>query len=135
MILHSYGGAIGTDAIQDLDLPSRAANNLRGGIIHLLYICAYIQQPGRSVWDIVIEAQLTPFWPQFVENKPDGSTFPIDPVQLFLGDCNEAQVAAALPHLVRSPQSVFETPSSGDCWRRLPVTYVSTTKDYSVPRV
>lgn len=38
MILHSYGGAIGTDAIQGLDLPSRTANNLPGGIIHLLYL-------------------------------------------------------------------------------------------------
>lgn len=87
------------------------------------------------MWDVITEAQLTQFWPRFVENKPDGSTFPVDPVQLFLGDCDEAQVEAALPHLVRSPQSVFETPSSGDCWRRLPVTYVTTTKDYSVPRV
>ncbi|KAJ5633203.1 alpha/beta-hydrolase [Penicillium lividum] len=135
MVLHSYGGAVGTDAIQGLDLPSRAASKLPGGIIHLLYMCAYIQQPGRSVWDVITEAKMTDFWPQFVDNKPDGSTFPVDPVQLFLGDCDETQIAAALPHLVRSPLSAFETPSSGDSWRRLPVTYVTTTKDYSVPRV
>ncbi|KAL3264231.1 hypothetical protein ABHI18_000975 [Aspergillus niger] len=135
MLMHSYGGAIGTDAIQDLDLPTRAANNLPGGIIHLLYLCAYIQQPGRSIWDVVTEAGMTAFWPQFIENADDGSTFPVDPVQLFLGDCDEAQVAEAVKHLVRSPLSAFQTPAVGDAWRRAPVTYVSTTKDYSVPRV
>ncbi|OJJ96962.1 hypothetical protein ASPACDRAFT_124946 [Aspergillus aculeatus ATCC 16872] len=135
VILHSYGGAIGTDAAQDLDLPTRTAQNLPGGIIHLLYLCAYIQLPGRTVWDVITEAQMTGFWPQFVQNHEDGSTFPVDPVQLFLGDCDEKQVAAALPHLVRSPLSAFHTQSGGDAWRRLPVTYLTTTKDYSVPRV
>ncbi|RAH81717.1 alpha/beta-hydrolase [Aspergillus japonicus CBS 114.51] len=135
MILHSYGGAIGTDAVQGLDLPTRAAQNLPGGIIHLLYLCAYIQLPGRTVWDVIAEAGMTGFWPQFVQDHADGSTFPVDPVQLFLGDCDAEQIAAARPHLVRSPLSAFHTPGSGDAWRRLPVTYVTTTKDYSVPRV
>lgn len=44
------------------------------------------------------------------------------------------QVSKSLKHLVRNPLSTFHTPTTGDAWRRVPVTYVTTTKDYSVPR-
>ncbi|RAL16633.1 uncharacterized protein BO97DRAFT_431477 [Aspergillus homomorphus CBS 101889] len=110
MIFYSYGGA-------GLDLPSRVVSNFPGGIIYLLYMSVYIQQLGRSIWD------------------DNGSTFHVDSVQLFLGDCDEARVATVLSHQVRSLLSVFETPSSGDSWRRLPVMYDTMTKDYSVSRV
>ncbi|KAJ0424605.1 alpha/beta-hydrolase [Aspergillus carlsbadensis] len=140
LLMHSYGGAIGTDALtRDLELlPSTTADSdsgTRGGVIHLLYLCAYILQPGRTIWNVIEEAQMTHLWPQFVTDFDDGSTFPVDPVLLFLGDVDEDKVEAAKPHLVRSPLSAFHAETVGDAWRRLPVTFVATTKDYSVPRV
>ncbi|KAI9372187.1 Alpha/Beta hydrolase protein [Aspergillus egyptiacus] len=74
MLMHSYGGAVGTDAVQKHAEFSSATNKSSGGVIHLLY-------------------------------------------------------------LVRSPLSALQASTVGDAWRRLPVTYVMTTKDYSVPRV
>jgi pimeloyl-ACP methyl ester carboxylesterase len=145
LLMHSYGGAIGTDAVtRDLEvLPSAtsttadssSSSSRRGGVIHLLYLCAYILQPGRTIWSVIDEAQMTHLWPQFVTDFDDGTTFPVDPVLLFLGDVDEARIEATKPHLVRSPLSAFHAETVGDAWRRLPVTFVATTKDYSVPRV
>ncbi|KAL4947725.1 alpha/beta-hydrolase [Aspergillus filifer] len=138
LLMHSYGGAIGTDALPwDLELlpATTDVSSARGGVIHLVYLCAYILQPGRTIWSVIQEAKMTHLWPQFVENFDDGSTFPVDPVLLFLGDVDEDKVETAKPHLVRSPLAAFHTETAGDAWRRLPVTYVATTKDYSVPRV
>lgn len=103
-------------------------------MVHLLYLCAYILQPGTSVIDISKAAELFQYWPQFVDDFDDGSCFPIDPAALFLGDASPAQVQAALPHLVRSPLSTFNDKPVGQAWKKLPVTYVHTDLDYAVPR-
>ncbi|KAF7946472.1 hypothetical protein EAE96_009470 [Botrytis aclada] len=134
MVMHSYGGAVGTDAIENLFFEDRKAAGKSGGVIHLFYMCAYILQPGTSVFDIIQEVGFAHLWPQFVEQFADGSTFPVDPVQLFLGSVEKDIVDKALLHLVRSPLSAFETKTKGDAWRKLPVTYILTQQDYSVPR-
>ncbi|PYH40118.1 kinase-like protein [Aspergillus saccharolyticus JOP 1030-1] len=90
---------------------------------------------GRTMWDVITEAQIMRFWPQFVQNHEDGSTFPVDPIQLFLGNCDVSQVTAALSHLLRSPLSASHNPNTGDAWWRLPVTYLTTPTDHSMPRV
>jgi hypothetical protein len=74
-------------------------------------------------------------WPQFVDNAPDGSTFPKDPVQLFFGGVDQEVIDKALPHLVRSPMSALTTETQGSAWRTVPATYVFTQQDYSVPRL
>ncbi|MCJ1232805.1 hypothetical protein MMC14_000759 [Varicellaria rhodocarpa] len=84
-------------------------------------------------------------WPQFVETNPaDGSTFPKDPTLLFFsgnvggedgGGVTQEVVDKSLSHLVRCPMSAFTTETVGTAWRNVPVTYIFTSQDYSVPRV
>ncbi|KAI9643115.1 hypothetical protein NHQ30_008850 [Ciborinia camelliae] len=135
MAMHSYGGAVGTDAIEGLTFADRKAAGKSGGVVHLFYMCAYILQPGTSVWDIVQEAGFVELWPQYIKNSPDGSTFPVDPVLSFFGDVEKDVVDKGLSHLVRSPLSAFEAKTKGDAWRNVPVTYIMTQQDYSLPRV
>ncbi|MCJ1252158.1 hypothetical protein MMC30_009397 [Trapelia coarctata] len=129
MLMHSYGGAVGTDAVEGLAFTDRKA------AIHLLYLCAYILRPGSTVFGIVQEAGMAHLWPQFVDSAADGSTFPKDPVLLFFGGVDKAVVDTALPYLVRSPMSAFTAETTGSAWWRVPVTYVFTQQDYSVPRM
>jgi hypothetical protein len=103
--------------------------------MHLLYMCAYILQPGDAVFCIVEKASVAHLWPQFVENAGDGSTFPKDPVQLFLGGLDKETVDEALSHLVRFPMSAFEKKTKGSAWRSAPVTYILTQQDHSVLRI
>ncbi|KAF2687202.1 hypothetical protein K458DRAFT_441054 [Lentithecium fluviatile CBS 122367] len=134
MVMHSYGGMVGRDALTDeLFRSTRASTGRSGGVIHLLYLSAYILQPGTTVIDIAKASGFFPFWPQFVSNIDNGSCFPIDPTAMFLGDAKFSDVEAALPHLVRSPLSAFIALSEGECWKTLPVTYVRTSNNGSVP--
>jgi len=135
MVMHSYGGAIGTDAIEGLTRTERRIEGSPGGVIHLLYMCAYILQPGESIFGIFEEAGVAHLWPQFVQNFDDGSTFPIDPVQLFLGGVEQSIVDKALLHLVHHPMSAFRTKTKGSAWKKAPVTYILTQQDASVPRI
>ncbi|CAG8974879.1 hypothetical protein HYALB_00000494 [Hymenoscyphus albidus] len=135
MVMHSYGGAVGADAIEGLSFTERKAAGHPGGVVHLMYMCAYILPSGSTIWGIVKEAGITHLWTQFVKNFPDGSTFPQNPAQMFLGGVDQEIVDKALPHLVRSPMSAFETETKGSSWKTVPVTYILTQQDASVSRV
>lgn len=39
-IMHSYGGAVGTNALCGLSLNDRTQKALSGGVSHLIYLCA-----------------------------------------------------------------------------------------------
>lgn len=132
LVMHSSGGIVGTDASTGLSISERQATGATGGIIHLVYLCAYLLQPGTSVLDIINESGSALLLPQFVHAADDGTTFPVDPVRSLLGGMDQRDIDAALPHLVRFPASAMATPAAGDAWRRIPITYVHTTDDYAV---
>ncbi|KAL3480762.1 alpha/beta-hydrolase [Aspergillus californicus] len=140
LIMHSYGGAVGTDALDAPGLaytPQAASGAETGGVIYLLYLCAYILQPGTAVWDIVRAAGFDKIFGDYVATAEDGSTFPLDPGMMFFGGDSVRQeiIEGGLQSLVRFPMSALTTPTSGSAWRTIPSTYVTTQTDYGVPRV
>ena len=83
VIMHSYGGAVGSNALQDLSISHRARSNLPGGVTQLIYMCAYILPNGGSLTQVVKEAGFWHLWDVFIDNADDGSTFAKDTTQLF----------------------------------------------------
>lgn len=135
MIMHSYGGVVGTGAVEGLSLSERKAAGLPGGIIHLLYLCAYILAPGSTIWGIVQDAGFDKLWDQYIDTSPDGSTVLKDPgLGFFSGNADQDVIEKALQTLVRFPSSVFHEETTGCAWKTVPTTYVSTLKDYAVPK-
>ncbi|KAL4945500.1 hypothetical protein BDV06DRAFT_184447 [Aspergillus oleicola] len=151
MIMHSYGGTVGSEAVQGLDAPSPSSmpSGGPGGVIHLLYLCAYILPPAVSVWDIVLEAGFDRIFDQYVETADDGSTFPLDPGLMFFGGDDAVPrevIDGALKTLVRFPRSALTTRTRGaadddshedarrPAWAAIPATYVTTAQDYGVLR-
>ena len=47
MVLHSYGGAVGSEAVQNLSANERATRGLKGGVVRLVYMCGFMLQPGE----------------------------------------------------------------------------------------
>ena len=130
LIMHSYGGIVGTEAAQGLDLATRRKANLPGGIIHLLYICAYILIPGESPWTIVEETGMQDGWKQMVDIAEDGTSVLRDPsMALFSGLEEESVVRKACESMVCSPPGPLTAVTRGDAWRIVPATYVRTSRD------
>ncbi|KAB8261328.1 Alpha/beta hydrolase fold-1 [Aspergillus pseudonomiae] len=139
LIMHSYGGCVGTDAAQDFLHPSPNNKNQppkggQGSIIHLLYLCAYILPPGSSIQTIMDQAGVDEtLWAQFMDDDEAGLTLPRDPGLWFYEDLEPETVQRCMQGLVRFPVSVLREKTSGDAWRRCPVTYVKTERDRAVP--
>ncbi|KAL4914972.1 hypothetical protein BDW62DRAFT_213036 [Aspergillus aurantiobrunneus] len=121
MIMHSYGGTVGSDAIYGLAYPSASGG---GGVIHLLYLCVFILPAETSVWDVLRAVGYDSLFDQFVHTAEDGSMFPLDPGMLFFGGDDT---------MVRFPRSACTTPvGEANAWKAVPGTYVRTEKDYSL---
>jgi pimeloyl-ACP methyl ester carboxylesterase len=135
LIMHSYGGLVGTEAAQGLDLVTLQAENANsGGVIHLLYLCGYILSPGQTIWDLVTATGVDKLWPQLVDTAPDGSVLPLDSDMGFFSGIEEQSVVdEAVGMLVRFPMEPLTFAACGDVWKRVPATYVRTIRDNAVP--
>ncbi len=133
--MHSYGGAVGSSALADLSAVHRAKQGLDGGVVHLLYLSAYILPVGGSIIDIVKEAGFWDRWDQVIDVREDGSTFPKDPRALIFGGLNEAEQEVCVKQLVRFPGEPLEAKMTETPWKYIPTTYVYTDSDRCVPFV
>ncbi|KAJ5580826.1 hypothetical protein VI817_009525 [Penicillium citrinum] len=133
MIMHSYGGAPGTGAVEGLSLAERKTTGQHGGVIHLLYMCAYILRPGTTIWEIVQETGYDKLWDQYVDIAADGTMAMKDEaLAFFSGNAEQAAVDRAIKTLVRFPFAILHEKTTGSAWKTIPTTYVSTTKDYAL---
>lgn len=133
MIMHSYGGAVGGSAVDGLSFAERKAAGQPGGVIHLLYLCAYVYPIGVSIQDIITEAGAAELLPLFMDETADGRIFPKDPGPLFFsGRADQKTIDKALSTLVTVPQSLFLEKSTGAAWKTIPATYVRTSLDNCV---
>lgn len=137
VLMHSYGGQIGTNAFQGYGQEQRKKEQLTGGISALIYLAAYAIQEGKAMIDGVKHfghEQLMPLAFDFAEDMTCVSR---DPKTLLIGetDLPVAEVDEYLASLVRwNGQAMYQpltTPRAA--WRDIPVTFVHTTKDMTVP--
>ena len=50
VVCHSYGGVLASEAIhQSLSRKVRAAEGKEGGVVHIVYLCAFIIPEGESL--------------------------------------------------------------------------------------
>lgn len=48
VLMHSYGGLVGTDAARGMDKSSRTASGKNGGVVKLIYCAAFMMKEGKS---------------------------------------------------------------------------------------
>lgn len=128
LIMHSYGGIVGSEAAKDLDLVTRKAANQVGGVIHLLYLCAFVLTPGESASAVLSEVKSG----QTFDIAEDGSTMFLNPdpgAAFFSGLEEQSIVDKAVSTLVRSPPGPLTAVTSSEVWKFVPATYVFAKRD------
>lgn len=53
LVVHSYGGMVGSNAVKDLGWQQRAAANKKGGVIMMVYLAAFAAPGGTSLVDML----------------------------------------------------------------------------------
>lgn len=60
LVVHSYGGLVGANAVQGLGYQQRLQQGLAGGIIMFVYLAAFVTPLGKSIKDM-LGGQLLPW--------------------------------------------------------------------------
>ena len=55
LVMHSYGGVAGTNAVHGLEAATRREEDEKGGIIHCLFIAAFLVPKGKSLVEMFDE--------------------------------------------------------------------------------
>lgn len=127
MLLHSYGGAVGTEAVKGLSASECAAKGLRGGVTRLIYMCGFILQVGESVGGASLPRPV----PEPVESDDvTGTTFLCEPpVQLFYADLEPERAKRMEALLVRQSGPAMTDAITYPAWQHIPTTYLRTQDD------
>ena len=135
-IMHSYGGQVGTNALYDLGLNNRTRRegNLSGGVTHLIYMCAFALPEGGSMVGKVKEFGHEHLLPLAFDIADDDSCVNRDPKTLLIGPgIDDVEADAYVSSLVRwNGKSMYQAVTHC-AWREIPVTYIYTSQDMTVP--
>lgn len=137
VLMHSYGGQVGTNALHGLGLESRWKEGKTGGISNLIYMTASAVLEGRSMVDTVKHFGHQDLMPMAMDFGDDMSCVCNDPKLLLVGetDLPTAEVDDYLASFVRWNGQTMLQPLSTPraAWRDIPVTFIYTTKDMIFP--
>ncbi|KFA51397.1 hypothetical protein S40293_03244 [Stachybotrys chartarum IBT 40293] len=150
-LMHSYGGQVGTEALHGLGAQIRVKQGKIGGIVHLVYMCAYALLEGHSsklrllhafgdinavlVIDKVKEMGNEDLLPLVFNFTEDNNVLCRDAKAILFepGGASEEEVQEYLSQLVVwNGQCMYERVTKS-AWRDIRTTYIHTTKDMTVP--
>ncbi|KAB8271305.1 Alpha/beta hydrolase fold-1 [Aspergillus minisclerotigenes] len=112
-VMHSYGGIVGTDALDGL------------AIKRLIYMTAFIPPSGNSLAGM-FGGQVPPFIT--IDDEKGMLTVP-DPATFFFNDLPSEEAAAWAKKLVVHPKSAQFDPISNEAYRSIPATYIVCEQD------
>ncbi|RAH70676.1 alpha/beta hydrolase [Aspergillus aculeatinus CBS 121060] len=135
VLMHSYGGQVGTNALTGLSTAQREAQGLSGGVSQLVYIAAFAVTEGTSMIDLVEAHGHGEYMPLAFDFAEDKTTVSRDPKGLIVGPGRsdeelDAYVAAFRPH----NGGAWYEKVQRCAWREIPrVAYIQATLDMNVP--
>ncbi|KAF7587688.1 hypothetical protein BBP40_006874 [Aspergillus hancockii] len=112
-VMHSYGGVVGTEALQGLALK------------RLIYMTAFVPSSGKSLAGM-FGGRLPPFIK--IDDERGILTVP-DPATWFFNDLPPADAAAWAKKLVVHPTSAQFDPVTHEAYRTIPTTYIVCEND------
>ncbi|TLS22148.1 uncharacterized protein PpBr36_10094 [Pyricularia pennisetigena] len=129
LVAHSYAGVPASTAVAGLSVKDRVAAGKKGGVVGVLYLCAFVLPAQVSLSD-ALGGQF-PAW----FNVTGQVMNPIDPARVFYNDLSDqATVAWAVSQLRSENVKIVTESNTFQPWSGgIPVGYVYTTQDNAVP--
>lgn len=136
VLMHSYGGQVGSNALAGLGCEARQQRNRAGGIRRLVYITAFALNEGESMMDMVQKMGDEALIPLAFDFADDGTVLDRDPKNLLVGPGPpglKAELDAYVARFERWNGTAMYQRLEISAWRKIPVSYVCTTNDMTVP--
>ncbi|KAK0370991.1 hypothetical protein CLIM01_11641 [Colletotrichum limetticola] len=141
VVVHSYGGMVGGNAIEGLGYKQRAANNEKGGVIMLVYLAAFAAPNATSLLDMLsgeylpwMRVEVSFFFDTLTLEPSDSGPLPPSLMSLFYTHVNPVLKAKAIAELSWQSARVFSDPATYEPWNNgIEVMYFHTEQDQAIP--
>ncbi|KAK2605988.1 hypothetical protein QQS21_003614 [Conoideocrella luteorostrata] len=134
-LAHSYGGQVASNSLTDLGWETRSRKRLPGGVIRIVFMCAFALLEGGSVIGQIKAMGDEALIPLALDFAEDMTVVCRDPAMQFIGDAgaSKEETEAYLNTLHRWNGRCMYDAISQCSWRDIPVTYVYTKLDMTIP--
>ncbi|KAJ0109512.1 hypothetical protein J7T55_000438 [Diaporthe amygdali] len=133
---HSYGAQVMSNALCGLGTEARSSQGLKGGVSNLIYMVGYALPEGMSTFDKFKEFGKMENVP-LVFDMAEDHTIVLRDAPLTMGlrapGIEEPEIEAYVKTLCRWHGKGMMQPIEKTAWREIPVAYIHTTTDLSVP--
>lgn len=128
LIAHSYGSLPAGEAIKGL-LASDENKPGTGGVIHFIYISAFVLPPSTSLMDALGGKDL----PWFSVSPSKLEVTPLDPATIFYNDLPSQEQQRHVAALETFSYQMFFQKTTWAPYREVPCSYVFCTEDKAIP--
>ncbi|XXG98399.1 hypothetical protein Hte_004722 [Hypoxylon texense] len=127
VLMHSYGGLVGSEAtLEGFSWAKRSEQGLAGGVIHLLFLAAFILPVGQSVTGAFGTSPN-------LEEKPGGRFTIRDAARTLYGDLPAEEAEYWGSRIIDQANPVQTTKLTRAAYRYIPSTYIVCEDDKSMP--
>ncbi|KAF2496335.1 alpha/beta-hydrolase [Lophium mytilinum] len=131
VIGHSYGGVVISQAVDSkFSRREREVHGMLGGVIHLLFVSAFVLPLGESLGSALGDPD---HLPPFIPVKIHGMCTMLEPGQRFYNDLGEAEQRFWVEELVESPAIAQLTRITQVSYMAHPSTYLFCENDQALP--
>jgi pimeloyl-ACP methyl ester carboxylesterase len=127
VVMHSFGAVPGSSALKGLSKSDRSAEGLSGGVVGLVYLCAWVIPEGQAVHDSG-GGRGGKGGPQRIKIDGDYMQF-LDPIPAFYHDCPPDVQAQAVMQLQHHSRATMFAPLTYAAYQHIPSTYLFCTND------
>jgi pimeloyl-ACP methyl ester carboxylesterase len=141
MVLHSYGGIPGNNALQGLDARSRSQARMKGSVIKIVMLAAFIipkGPPGElrtgppvSIFDIKVSINSRYLTQNHVSSFQGDTCTPRDPIGMFYHDLEPTEAQYWTDRIRPSSYPNHRYPAYAG-WEDIPTTYLICEKDQAI---
>ncbi|KAJ8114996.1 hypothetical protein OPT61_g3256 [Boeremia exigua] len=123
VICHSWGGTIASNALVGYSKKERAEKGLKGGVVKVGYMCAFMIDEGQS-----LESGEPPSW-----SEVNGPYLIAKDPKAFYSDLPESEQAYWFSQLQAHSRATCITPLTGASWKTIPSSYLLCEQDNAIP--
>jgi len=136
LVMHSYGGCPGADAAKGLSKVERKAAGKKGGIIGLVFMCAFVAAEGDSLLSKLPGQKYDPW---VIQNNSTAQLTVDNPKDVFYNLVPEPEAQKAVSLIKTQSEPALSSPSGPPAWLDSVYNgkraYIQTTQDHCIPFV
>ncbi|KAF1956051.1 alpha/beta-hydrolase [Byssothecium circinans] len=136
LLMHSYGGCPGADAAKGLSKKERQVAGKKGGIVGLVFMCAFVAAEGDSLLSKLPGQQYDPW---VIQNNETALLTVDNPKNVFYNLVHDATAEWAVNLLLPQSEPALSSPSGPPAWSDAAFdgkrAYIQTEQDHTIPFV